>query len=344
MGPTEISDISEQLATIESLPQRFQALKSRLGEVIVGQEAIVEHLLIATFCQGHVLLIGVPGLAKTLLVRTLAASLDLSFSRIQFTPDLMPGDILGSEILQSDSVTGERALRFVRGPIFANIILADELNRTPPKTQAALLEAMEERQVTAGGRTHLLDRPFLVMATQNPIEQEGAYPLPEAQLDRFLFALNMGYPSAADERRIAVLGDESARFLKEQRPLFDGHELNQIRDLIARIPVSEHVADFAVRLVRSTRPDDPSCPESVRPLLAWGAGPRAGQALLLAARCMAALTGDATPTKRHVAKLAPAVLRGRLVLSHIAAVQRVTADQIVSELIGRDEKSGSRQG
>lgn len=343
MGPPESAVISDQLSLLESLPSRFKALKGRLGDVIVGQEAIIEHLLIATFCHGHVLIIGVPGLAKTLLVRTLAASLDLSFSRIQFTPDLMPGDILGSEILQTDPATGERALRYVEGPIFANIILADELNRTPPKTQAALLEAMEERQVTAGGQTRALDRPFLVMATQNPIEQEGAYPLPEAQLDRFLFTLSMGYPSSAEERRIAAMGDEAGRAVSTMTPLFDGHELNQIRDLIGRIPVSEHVAEYAVRVVRSSRPDDSSCPAAVKPLIAWGAGPRAGQALLLAARCLAALTGDATPTVRHVRKLAPAVLRGRIVLSHLAMAQGVRADQVVAALLDAADTPEARQ-
>ncbi len=323
---------SVELQELDTLPQRFQAIKARLGEVIVGQESVIEHLLIATLCHGHVLLIGVPGLAKTLLVRTLADALDLSFSRIQFTPDLMPADILGSEILQTDQATGRRELRFTPGPIFSNIVLADELNRTPPKTQAALLEAMEERQVTVGGESRPLESPFLVMATQNPIEQEGAYPLPEAQLDRFLFTLNVDYPSLQEERTIAVRGD-ALRKASTAPPLFRANELVRIRALIGQTPVSDHVADYAVRLVRATRPDDPSCPEDVRTFLSWGAGPRAGQALLLAARCMALLTGDSTPTMRHVERLTPAVLRGRVVLSHLAVAKGLTADLVLQPVL-----------
>ncbi len=335
MGP--ISNISAEadLATLDALPARFETLRAALSSVVVGQRDVIEHLLIATFCQGHVLLIGVPGLAKTLLVRSLAASLDLTFSRIQFTPDLMPADILGSEILRTDPATGERSLRFAPGPIFANIILADELNRTPPKTQAALLEAMEERQVTVAGLSRELEQPFLVMATQNPIEQEGAYPLPEAQLDRFLFTLGMTYPDAREEREIAVAGDASARGLAGVEPIFDGHELNVVRRIIARMPVSESVADYAVGLVRATRPGDPTCPESLRPMIQWGAGPRAGQALLLAARCQAAVTGEPTPTPRHVARLAPAVLRGRIVPSHVAVARAIDPDEIIREVLER---------
>ena len=340
MGPQTETSTLGRLASLDELPDRFAEIKQRLGSVIIGQEAVIEHLLIATFCQGHALLIGVPGLAKTLLVRALAASLDLSFSRIQFTPDLMPGDILGSEILQTDAATGERSLRFIEGPIFANIVLADELNRTPPKTQAALLEAMEERQVTVGGCSRRLDSPFLVMATQNPIEQEGAYPLPEAQLDRFLFTLTIGYPTEAEERRIAAAGDEPTSKVREFTPIFDGHSLNALRDLIGLVPVSEHVAAYAVRLVRATRPDDPACPEPVRPLIEWGAGPRAGQALLLAARCLAVLTGDPTPTTKHVARLAPAVLRGRVVLSHVAIAQGLDTDRVLDSVFLSVEHPG----
>ena len=338
MGPFSDSQTETDLATLDALPARFESLRSSLGSVVVGQRDVIEHLLIATFCHGHVLLIGVPGLAKTLLVRSLAASLDLTFSRIQFTPDLMPADILGSEILQSDPATGERSLRFAPGPIFANIILADELNRTPPKTQAALLEAMEERQVTVAGRSRALEQPFLVMATQNPIEQEGAYPLPEAQLDRFLFTLNLTYPDAADERAIAAAGDTPARALAGIRRIFDGRELNHIRELIARVPVSDSVAAYAVGLVRATRPVDPSCPADLRQMIEWGAGPRAGQALLLAARCLAAVSGEPTPTAKHVESLAPAVLRGRIVPSHVAIARAISPDHIVREVLDRAGK------
>ncbi len=329
MDRTKFASDAEELAAYDALPERFDALKRQLGEVVVGQEAIIEHVLIATFCQGHVLLIGAPGLAKTLLIRALAASLDLSFNRIQFTPDLMPADILGSEILQTDPATGERSMQFVPGPVFANVILADELNRTPPKTQAALLEAMEEQQVTIAGATRPLGSPFLVMATQNPIEQEGAYPLPEAQLDRFLFTLNMDYPTHEEERAIAQAGAAFTKRVETLTPIFDGHELNGLRDLIGRTPVSEHVVDYAVRLVRSTRPGDPLCSETMKPMIEWGAGPRAGQALLLTARCLAALSGEPTPTVSHVRQLAPAVLRGRILLAYAALTQGVTADDLI---------------
>ncbi|RMH23471.1 MAG: AAA family ATPase [Planctomycetota bacterium] len=332
MRTADPADSPEELTELDDLPKRFSVLKERLGSVVLGQQAVIEHLIIATLCHGHVLLIGVPGLAKTMLIRSLAASLDLTFSRIQFTPDLMPGDILGSEILQTDPATGERALRFVPGPIFANVVLADELNRTPPKTQSALLEAMQERQVTVGGATRPLRAPFLVMATQNPIEQEGAYALPEAQLDRFLFTLAMEYPSEADERRIAAEADAIAERQRELSPIMTGADLLRLRGLIARMPVSQPTVARAVRLVRATRPTDPACPPNLRPLIEWGAGPRAAQALLLAARCLASLTGDPTPTARHIDRLAPAVLRGRIVLSHAGLAQGVSPDEIVRQL------------
>ncbi|MBL8746184.1 MAG: MoxR family ATPase [Phycisphaerae bacterium] len=320
-------------AGLDSLPQRYAQLTEALRTVVVGQHEVVEQLLVAVFCEGHTLLVGVPGLAKTLLVRTLASALRLDFKRIQFTPDMMPSDILGGELLHSDAVTGERSMRFLPGPIFANIVLADEVNRTPPKTQAALLEAMAERQVSIAGRTIPLHSPFIVVATQNPIEQEGTYPLPEAQLDRFMFGLRMTYPKATEERRIVAAGDDIAERASKIRPLFDGGELARLRALIGRVPVSEHVVEYAVALARATRPGDEACPKSIAHFISWGAGPRAGQALVLAARCLAVLEGEPTPSAEHVRRLAPAVLRHRIVLNYTAASEGVDTEQILDNLI-----------
>ncbi|TVQ33329.1 MAG: MoxR family ATPase [Phycisphaeraceae bacterium] len=326
---------SDPLEDFRTLAERSAALTERLRSVVVGQREVIEQLLVGVFCQGHVLIVGVPGLAKTMLVRTLAASLDLKFQRIQFTPDMMPSDILGAELIQTDPQTGERSLRFSPGPVFANIVLADEVNRTPPKTQAALLEAMAERQVSIGGSTRKLEAPFIVIATQNPIEQEGTYPLPEAQLDRFMFGLRMTYPKAAEERMIVAESDRIAQRADSVEPLFDGHELVQLRRVIASIPVSEHVVDYAVSLVRATRPEDETCPSSVKRFISWGAGPRAGQALLMATRCLAALEGEPTPGSHHVQRLAPAALRHRLVLNYAASAEGVDADRVI-ELLLRD--------
>lgn len=317
-------------AAVETFRADYALVRDEIGKVVVGHGDIVDGVLTCLFCDGHALLEGVPGLGKTLLVRTLAEALHLSFNRIQFTPDLMPSDVTGTTIVVEAG--GERSFRFQKGPVFAQILLADEINRATPKTQSSLLEAMQERSVTVDGVTHDLERPFLVMATQNPIEQEGAYPLPEAQLDRFLFTLNVDYPSLQEERTIAVRGD-ALRKASTAPPLFRANELVRIRAMIGQTPVSDHVADYAVRLVRATRPDDPSCPEDVRTFLSWGAGPRAGQALLLAARCMALLTGDSTPTMRHVERLAPAVLRGRVVLSHLAVAKGLTADLVLQPVL-----------
>ncbi len=322
--------VSEQ--DFEDLAQGYVALRGQIRRVIVGQHEIVEQLLIALLCQGHTLLVGVPGLAKTLLVRTLARCLDLDAARIQFTPDMMPSDIMGAELLQTDASTGERALRFAKGPIFANLILADEINRTPPKTQAALLEAMAEHQVTVGGVTHRLEEPFVVVATQNPIEQEGTYPLPEAQLDRFLFSLHLGYPTRAEERLIA--GEAERILAQEVECVFNRADLIRYRELIALIPVSDHVLDYAVDLVRATRPDEASCPEeTVRPYIAWGAGPRAGQHLIMAAKCLAALEGRPTPCVNDVKRVGLSVLRHRLVLNYAAAGENLSADEMVKRLL-----------
>jgi len=328
-----MSDSVPELQALADLPARYAALTEQLRSVIVGQHQVIEELLVATFCQGHSLIVGVPGLAKTLLVRTLAASLRLEFRRIQFTPDMMPSDILGAELIQTDPQTGERRMQFAPGPVFANVILADEINRTPPKTQAALLEAMAERQVSVGGATRRLEEPFIVVATQNPIEQEGTYPLPEAQLDRFMFGLWIGYPKPEEERRIVGMGDEIAARAERVASVFDGHELVRLRRAIGRIPVSEHVVEYAVSLARATRPGDESCPAAIKRFVAWGAGPRTGQALVLAAKCLAALEGEPTPSCAHVARLAPAVLRHRLVLNYAASAEGVTAATVVEQLL-----------
>ena len=325
------------LEALDRLGERAQALRERIAMVVIGQDEVIDGLLVSVFAQGHALLEGVPGLAKTTLVRTVAHALGLPFSRIQFTPDMMPSDILGAEVLRTDAATGERSMAFVPGPIFSNVILADEINRTPPKTQAALLEAMGEGQVSVGGTTRALEKPFWVVATQNPIEQEGTYPLPEAQLDRFMVSLRLGYPSADQERRIAALTDEIAHNMgvgEGGEAVFDGRELVGLRKTIGRVPVGGHVVDEAVRLVRLTRPDDPSCPEKVRRLISWGAGPRASQALVLGARCMACLRGDPSPTVDDVRRLAPSVLRHRIVLSYAATGEGRTPDRVVRALMG----------
>jgi MoxR-like ATPase len=321
------------LALLDALAARYATLTAKLREVIIGQHEVVEHLLVSLFCEGHTLIVGVPGLAKTLLVRTLASALRLEFRRIQFTPDMMPSDVIGSELLDIDQATGARAMRFAPGPVFANVVLADEINRTPPKTQAALLEAMAERQVTVGGKTHPLAPPFVVIATQNPVEQEGTYPLPEAQLDRFLFGLRMTYPRAAEERRIVAAGDEIAARAAAVTPVFEARELVAIRRVIGLVPVAESVVDYAVALARASRPDDASCPAGVKRYVSWGAGPRAAQSLVLASRCLAALEGEPTPGPQHVQRLAPSVLRHRLVLNYAAAAEGVDADTIVERIV-----------
>src|SRR5438034_8317915 len=270
---------AEELGAVEKLQQSYHNMKSELGKVIVGQEAVIEELLIALFCKGHALLVGVPGLAKTLLISTLSKTLGLSFNRIQFTPDLMPSDITGTEVIEEDKTTGGRVLRFVRGPVFANVILADEINRTPPKTQAALLEAMQEHQVTAGGKMHRLPQPFFVLATQNPIEQEGTYPLPEAQLDRFMFNIQVGYPSEEEEFQIVCL-TTAAREINLKHVL-SGEEVIQLQDVVRKVPVADHVIRYALQFSRLTRKTEGNCPAFISDYVAWGAVPRASQYLIL---------------------------------------------------------------
>ncbi len=298
----------------------------------MGQETILEKLAAAMFAGGHVLLVGVPGLAKTLMVKTLAKSLGLSFSRIQFTPDLMPTDIIGTDILEDDPETGRKAFRFHRGPLFANVILADEINRTPPKTQSALLEAMQELSVTAGGKTYRLEPPFFVLATQNPIEQEGTYPLPEAQLDRFAFQLNLGYPDEKEELEIVEKTTSGA--LPEPQPVLTRDEIMAARKEVLSSPVPPHVYSYAVRLARATRPKD-SPLEMVRKYVLWGAGPRASQWLVLGAKALAWLRGDPVPTGTHAREIAHDVLRHRVILNFHAEADGITVDSLVDELLAR---------
>lgn len=319
---------------IEKVKELF-ALKSNLeaevGKVIIGQKEIIDQLFIALLCKGHVMLEGVPGLAKTLLIKTLSEAMELNFSRIQFTPDLMPTDITGTEILEEDSTTGKRVFNFFKGPVFANIILADEINRTPPKTQAALLEAMQEHRVTVSGKTYILEEPFFVLATQNPIEQEGTYPLPEAQLDRFLFKLTIDYPSAAEEVDIvkSTTGDKP----EIVKPVVNQAELVEFQDLIRKIPVADNVIEYAVNFVRKTRPNEGIMPESIQKLLDWGAGPRASAGLILAAKANAVLTNRTTPDIADVQSMIKPVLRHRIIPNFNAESEGVTSDDILDLIL-----------
>ena len=321
----------DDVAAVAELTASYQALRTEIAKVIIGQDDVVEQLLTGLFARGHVLLVGVPGLAKTLLVSTVARILTLSFRRIQFTPDMMPSDITGTDILQDDPETGRRKFTFIAGPIFANMILADEINRTPPKTQAALLEAMQERHVTAGGSTYPLPDPFFVLATQNPIEQEGTYPLPEAQLDRFMLNVWVPYPSALEELEILrrTTGDEA------QAPLakLSGEQIVALQRLVRRVPVAEHVFVYARDLVRASRPNQPEATAMVKKCVSWGAGPRAGQSLILAAKARAVLQGRyhaGIADIRHVAK---PVLRHRIVTTFHAEAEGVDADKVIEHLI-----------
>ncbi|MBN1422538.1 MAG: AAA family ATPase [Planctomycetes bacterium] len=311
--------------------EAFRRIAAEIHKVIIGQEAAIHDLLAGILAGGHVLLVGVPGLAKTLLVRALAAALDLRFRRIQFTPDLVPSDVTGTEVLHKDPETGARSLRFVPGPIFANLILADEINRTPPKTQAALLEAMQEGTVTAGGTAHPLEAPFFVVATRNPIEQEGTYPLPEAQLDRFLLELRLGYPSREEEERIA--SEAPAARASSIARVIGREDLARFRTLAADVPLSPHVIGLAVGLVRATRPEDPTAPAPVRTYVRWGASPRAAQHLLAAARARALLDGRNAALAGDVRALAPAVLRHRIVPNFRALGDGIDADRIIGDLL-----------
>ncbi len=312
-----------------------QQLRDQVGRAVVGQHDVINQVFMALFCHGHALLVGVPGLAKTLLVSTVAKSLDLSFNRIQFTPDLMPSDITGTEVIEEDRTTGKRELRFVKGPVFANCLLADEINRTPPKTQAALPEAMQEHHVTAGGQTMDLPDPFFVLATQNPIEQEGTYPLPEAQLDRFMFMIRVSYPSEAEEREI--IRRTTTGTLDEITPVLDADRVRQIQNLVRQVPVPDHVVGYALRLVRATRPPDQGQsderPAFMKQYLRWGAGPRASQYLILAGKARAVLDGRTHVTADDIAAVAPPVLRHRLLTNFNAESEGITTDDLVARLL-----------
>ncbi|PIR19727.1 MAG: AAA family ATPase [Elusimicrobia bacterium CG11_big_fil_rev_8_21_14_0_20_64_6] len=326
-----MSESQDDVKKAEHLRAARALIVEQLGRVIVGQEGTVEEVLIALFARGHCLLQGVPGLAKTLLVTSLARILDLQSSRVQFTPDLMPSDVTGTEILQEDPVTRARSLRFVKGPVFANFVLADEINRTPPKTQAALLQAMQEGQVTAGSQTLALPKPFFVMATQNPIEQEGTYPLPEAQLDRFFLQSLLGYPTLEEETRIVT--ETTGAALPDLKPVLTAAEVLELQELVRRVPVPEPVVAMAVRLVRSTRPKDELASDSVKQWVSWGASPRASQALVLGAKARALLEGRLVASAEDLVRVARPVLRHRLVLNYQAEAEGVLADDLIGRLL-----------
>lgn len=315
---------TSDVEAVKGLNEKYQALKQTVSKIIVGQEDVIEQLLISILSNGHSLLVGVPGLAKTLLVKTVSDALDLSFKRIQFTPDLMPSDITGIEILDE-----HRHFKFVKGPIFANIVLADEINRTPPKTQAALLEAMQERTVTASGHLYELPKPFFVLATQNPIEQEGTYPLPEAQLDRFMFLINVGYPSFEEEVNIVKQTIGTLKGAVEK--IMGAAEIQYYQELLKRVPVTDNVIEYAVKLVQSTR--NTSSHTTAQNYITWGAGPRASQNLITAAKCYAVLHGKFAPDIEDVKAIAPAVLRHRIVRNYKAASESLTVDAIISQLL-----------
>ncbi len=316
---------------LEAVREAHERLVREIGKVIVGQRLVIDQILMALLSRGHCLLVGVPGLAKTLLISTLARALNLKFSRIQFTPDLMPSDITGTEVIEEDRASGKRVFRFVRGPVFANIVLADEINRTPPKTQAALLQAMQEHEVSAGGQTYKLEEPFFVLATQNPIEQEGTYPLPEAQLDRFMFNLWVDYPSE-DEEALIVKTTTSGRDV-EVEPVLDAEDILMLQTFLRRVPVADKVVDYAVHLVRMTRPGTDGVPDFVNEWVRWGAGPRASQYLILGAKARCILDGRATPDIDDVRAVAIPVLRHRLVTTFHAEAEGVTAVDVVQRLL-----------
>jgi len=327
----ESEQTERDVESVKQLAQARDRIVAEIGKRVVGQAEVVDHLLIALFSRGHGLFVGVPGLAKTLLISTLADVLDLTFNRVQFTPDLMPSDITGTDILEEDAGTGHRSFRFVPGPLFANIVLADEINRTPPKTQAALLQAMAEYKVTAGGRTYPLDPPFLVFATQNPIEQEGTYPLPEAQLDRFMFLIDVGYPSRDEE--ISIVRQTTGAPRQPLAKVLSPEVVRELQDLVLRVPAADHVVAAAVDLARRSRPAEADAPAAVKEFVQWGAGPRASQALVLASKARAVLHGRAAASLEDVKALARPILRHRIVTNFHAESEGMAAVQVVDELV-----------
>ncbi|MFG0246974.1 MAG: AAA family ATPase [Phycisphaerales bacterium JB052] len=340
-GPSNQSDGEQMLAQVR---EHYDALRGEISKVIVGQDEVVDQILLAIFSRGHAMLVGVPGLAKTLLISTIARAMSLDFSRIQFTPDLMPSDITGTEVIEEDKATGHRSLRFVKGPIFSNVVLADEINRTPPKTQAALLEAMQERQVTTGGTRHALPAPFFVLATQNPLEQEGTYPLPEAQLDRFMVQVLVRYPS--EEEELEVIRRSASKDEVDIKPVIDGDQIARVQKIIRSVPVPEHVMRYALRFVRSTRAGEGfTVPDIVRDYVSWGAGPRASESLIQAARAHAMLVGNGIVSIESVRAVAHPVLRHRVLTNFNAQADQVGIDQIIDTLLreipedARDEQS-----
>jgi len=330
------ADMSD-LDAIKALKAAYDGLKHEVANVIVGQDKVVEEILIAIFARGHCLLEGVPGLAKTLMISSLAKCLDLSFKRIQFTPDLMPSDITGTEVIQDDKSTGERVFRFIKGPIFCNICLADEINRTPPKTQAALLEAMQEKSVTVAGNQHKLPMPFFVLATQNPLEQEGTYPLPEAQLDRFIFKIFVDYPS--DDEELEIMKRVTTPSKVQLKPVLTGDQISTLQEIVLRVPVAEHVYAYAKKIVRSTRPAMGEAPEFIRNWINWGAGPRASLNLILAGKARAILNGQFHVSCEDIEAVAPSVLRHRIACNFTAQAEGITTDKVIEKLLASIPKT-----
>jgi len=330
---------TDDLAAVEQIRDARIQIGQEVGQVIVGQESIVEQILVALFSSGHALLVGVPGLAKTLLVRSIASALSLEYNRIQFTPDLMPADITGTEIIQENRTSGQREYRFLKGAIFANIVLADEINRTPPKTQAALLEAMQERQVTVSGTRHPLPTPFFVLATQNPIEQEGTYPLPEAQLDRFMFMVHIEYPSEDEE--LEIVKRTTIESLPQTNAVIDSETVKKLQSLVRRIPIADHIARRALRLARATRNDGSNSSKMAQEYIQWGAGPRASQFLVLAAKARAAIHGRVVVEWEDIEALALPILRHRIKLNFRAAAEGVTSDELIKDVIRHATENGN---
>ena len=341
---TEHPQPADPARMIAEVREAYDKLKTEIHKVIVGQDEVVDQMLMCIFCRGHAMVVGVPGLAKTLLISTVARTLSLGFSRIQFTPDLMPSDITGTEVIEEDKATGTRGLRFVKGPVFANVILADEINRTPPKTQAAMLESMQERHVTVGGVQHPLPDPFFVLATQNPIEQEGTYPLPEAQLDRFMFQILIEYPGADEE--LEIVRRSASRRDSDVRAVLGAEDIHRVQGLVRQAPAPDHVIRYALRLVRATRVGEPmddgiERPKMVSDYVAWGSGPRGSEALVLAAKARAILTGSEHVTPEHIRDVAGPVLRHRILTNFNAEADRVNTDEVIRALLKEIPVEGS---